>query len=98
MEEIAENLFASATLGVGQFCTNPGIVFFPDNSNGKRFVEKYHEKMKTFQPSCMLHKGIKDTYFQDLRKMEDYLVNSLLSAEPSENAEECRVGTSVFPN
>ena len=97
VDEIAENLFASATLGVGQFCTNPGIVFFPDNSIGKGFVEKYHEKMKTFQPSCMLHKGIKDTYFQDLRKMEGFSgVNSLLSAEPSENAEECRVGTSVF--
>ena len=29
-EALAEAFFGSLTLGVGQFCTNPGLVFLPD--------------------------------------------------------------------
>src|SRR5205807_4189668 len=32
-DKIAEGLVASVTLGVGQFCTKPGIVFVPEGSH-----------------------------------------------------------------
>ena len=32
--ELAKNLFGSFTLGAGQFCTKPGIVFMPDAPEG----------------------------------------------------------------
>lgn len=39
-EEIAEEFYGSGTLGAGQFCTNPGLVFVPDTPAGDRFAER----------------------------------------------------------
>ena len=69
MENIANGLYASATLGGGQFCTNPGIVFYPDNLAGKKFRESYVEKMKEYSPSAMLHHGIRESYSTGIKKM-----------------------------
>jgi 2,5-dioxopentanoate dehydrogenase len=38
-EAIAEGLVASATLGVGQFCTNPGLVITVDGEHTQRFLD-----------------------------------------------------------
>lgn len=35
---LAEEFFASSTLGSGQFCTNPGVVIVPHGSDGDAFV------------------------------------------------------------
>lgn len=37
--EIAEEFYRSCTLGVGQFCTSPGIVVVPAGHDGDAFVE-----------------------------------------------------------
>lgn len=62
MDQFAEGLTGSANLGVGQFCTNPGIVFHPAGEWGKKFAEVYAEKMSVTKPCPMLHQGIKDAY------------------------------------
>lgn len=56
-ETIAEQLFASLTLGAGQFCTNPGLVFLPDG-HGAVFLEKLKELVETAPSSVMLNEGI----------------------------------------
>jgi len=38
-DEIAEEFFGSCTLGVGQFCTNPGLVIVPTGPEGDAFVD-----------------------------------------------------------
>jgi NADP-dependent aldehyde dehydrogenase len=38
-EAIAADLFASCTLGAGQFCTKPGLLVLVDDEAGRRFVE-----------------------------------------------------------
>ena len=38
-ETIAAGLVASTTLGVGQFCTNPGLVFTVDGDGAQRLLE-----------------------------------------------------------
>jgi len=38
-EQIAADLFASCSLGAGQFCTKPGLVIFVNDDAGRRFVE-----------------------------------------------------------
>ncbi|MFW6124168.1 MAG: aldehyde dehydrogenase (NADP(+)) [Acidobacteriota bacterium] len=38
-QEIAEQLFESCTLGMGQFCTNPGLVVVMKNKKSKVFLE-----------------------------------------------------------
>jgi len=69
MENIADGLFASATLGGGQFCTNPGIVFYPNNGDGEIFRDSYAEKMKDYPPGAMLHQGIRESYAKGIEEM-----------------------------
>ena len=55
--QIAEGLFASLTLGAGQFCTNPGLVFLPDG-HGDDFLAKLRELVETAPSAVMLNHGI----------------------------------------
>lgn len=59
-EEIANGLYASVTLGAGQFCTNPGLVFLPEHSNG--FIDRLREKMSKTPPFVMLTARICSAY------------------------------------
>lgn len=66
IEEFSSGLMGSATLGVGQFCTNPGIVFHPGGDFGDKLISSYVEKMKGVDSCPMLHQGIRDSYEQGL--------------------------------
>jgi NADP-dependent aldehyde dehydrogenase len=59
---IAEGLAASMTNGVGQFCTNPGIVFLLDNEKTEFFLQKLINKIKASSPGTMLSPGICKAY------------------------------------
>lgn len=60
-EALAEGFFGSLTLGVGQFCTNPGLVFMPADS-GDAFLEKLKSLVEAGTPGMMLHHGIADSF------------------------------------
>lgn len=55
-EEIASGLHASVTLGVGQFCTNPGLVFIEGKSDA--FLQKLESLLRTTTPGVMLTEKI----------------------------------------
>ena len=59
---IAEGLVQSATLGVGQFCTNPGLVFGCHDENWRTFVEKAGQLAAAVAPGVMLHCGIYEKF------------------------------------
>ncbi|MHB1938819.1 MAG: aldehyde dehydrogenase (NADP(+)) [Acidobacteriaceae bacterium] len=61
-EAIAEALVESITLGAGQFCTNPGIVFGLEGPDLERFRETTANLMATKPSATMLTKGIHDAY------------------------------------
>jgi 2,5-dioxopentanoate dehydrogenase len=56
-EAIAEAFYGSLTLGVGQFCTNPGLVFLPD-SGGETFLSKLKSLVEAGVPGMMLNATI----------------------------------------
>ncbi|MEO5712795.1 MAG: aldehyde dehydrogenase (NADP(+)) [Luteolibacter sp.] len=56
-EALAEAFFGSLTLGVGQFCTNPGLVFLPEGK-GDAFLAKLKTLIEGSAPGMMLHAGI----------------------------------------
>lgn len=58
---LAEAFFGSLTLGVGQFCTNPGLVFLPDGK-GFGFIERLRELVAGATPGTMLNAGICQAY------------------------------------
>ena len=63
-EEIAKLYAASITLGVGQFCTNPGLIIGIDNGDLQKFMASLSEEVKKSSAGEMLHEGIFKNYVQ----------------------------------
>ncbi len=61
-EEIATGLHASVTLGVGQFCTNPGLVFVEKGEGSAKFLTKLKELMTATPTGTMLTAGLCSAY------------------------------------
>ncbi len=56
---IAQNYVASVALGVGQFCTNPGMLLMKKN---KGFIEELESQITNANGGVMLTRGIKNAY------------------------------------
>jgi 2,5-dioxopentanoate dehydrogenase len=67
-EQIAQGLKQSVTLGVGQFCTKPGVVVGIKHDATRRFVATASELMKTASPGAMLHAGIHTAYLEGVKQ------------------------------
>ena len=65
--QIAQGLQASFTLGSGQFCTKPGIVFVPEDQSGQ-FERTLAEKMGGLDSFVMLTRGIAANYNQTIKQ------------------------------
>jgi 2,5-dioxopentanoate dehydrogenase len=61
-EQLAAGLHTSVTLGAGQFCTNPGLVFVADDEEATAFAEKLGELMNAAPAFTMLTQGISSAY------------------------------------
>lgn len=59
---IADGLHASFTLGVGQFCTNPGLVLVPAGAEGDAFVDLLTERTRATAAGAMLTPSISTAY------------------------------------
>jgi 2,5-dioxopentanoate dehydrogenase len=66
--EVAKILAGSITLGVGQFCTNPGIIIAIDNEDLKLFKQILADEIKKVGPEKMLHEGIAKNYAEKKEK------------------------------
>ena len=55
----------SITLGVGQFCTNPGLIIAIENMYLDIFVAALKEEIKKASPGEMLHPGIFKNYVEN---------------------------------
>jgi NADP-dependent aldehyde dehydrogenase len=61
-ESIATQYAGSITLGVGQFCTNPGLIFGIAGPHLDRFVASLGAAIVNIAPATMLHEGIAKAY------------------------------------
>ena len=68
-QQIAEGLKGSITLGVGQFCTKPGIVIGIAGPDFTRFASQFKELVEKAPSGTMLHQGIAESYLKSLRAM-----------------------------
>lgn len=57
-DSLAEGLANSATMGSGQFCTNPGVVFMLDSTATQSFIHNYTNLMSTRTPGVLLNEQI----------------------------------------
>ncbi len=91
-EQIATGLHASFTLGAGQFCTKPGMVFIPDGANAAKFTATLCRTV-TAAPFHLLTEGIRAAYDSGLEVRKKKSKLRLLAEAPSsdKNAVEAAV-------
>lgn len=84
-DNIAAGLHASFTLGAGQFCTKPGMVFLPQGSDATAFAQKLHNLVAASPLFHLLTKTIHSSYDAAIaaRKTD---ANVMLVAEGSQAA------------
>ncbi len=67
---IAAGLVGSVTLGAGQFCTNPGLVFGVEGDAFEGFIAEAGRLMAATGAATMLHAGICSAFAADAEKLE----------------------------
>jgi alpha-ketoglutaric semialdehyde dehydrogenase len=82
--ELAQNLYQSMTLGVGQFCTNPGLVVGLKGAELDELLEKLRALTSACAPATMLHAGIRDAYEAGIKDMSQTAGVGLVSQSVSD--------------
>ena len=70
-DEIARGLAKSVELGVGQFCTNPGLVIGIAGPDLDAFAGGLEQSLREAAPGLMLHRGIAEAYRRGYRARID---------------------------
>jgi NADP-dependent aldehyde dehydrogenase len=96
-ESIAAGLHTSFTMGAGQFCTKPGMVFFPHSSEAATFTDKLRQLVGGSAPFHLLTKSIYSSYDSALAGRKNNTAVSLV-AEAPKAAPACgfAVGAALF--
>lgn len=63
--EVAKQYAGSITLGVGQFCTNPGLLVGLEGADLQTFIQALGEEISKTGPGTMLHPGIFKNYVEN---------------------------------
>ncbi len=67
---LAEGIVASLTLGAGQFCTKPGLIFVPVGSDGDALVATARTTLEGGGGATMLSGSIRDRFEEGVRSLE----------------------------
>jgi 2,5-dioxopentanoate dehydrogenase len=68
-DALAQNYINSVTMGVGQFCTNPGLLVIEKD---EAFIEKLESVSAASMGGVMLNKGIQSVYHKGIEEFEKY--------------------------
>jgi len=96
-ESIAAGLHTSFTLGAGQFCTKPGMVFLPDNNDAAAFTDRLRQLVMGSTPFHLLTKAIHSSYDSALAGRKDKQAVKVVAESPkaAQGAGFC-VGAALF--
>jgi NADP-dependent aldehyde dehydrogenase len=94
--DIAAGLHGSFTLGAGQFCTKPGMVFLPAEGNARQFKDKLGELINAAADYHLLTEGIRSSYLAEIAaRQKQAALKSISSIQPSAESSLC-VGAVLF--
>lgn len=68
-DAIAEGLKGSVTLGVGQFCTSPGLTIGIGDERFEHFVRRMEELIRAAQPGTMLYPALSRSYEAGVQRL-----------------------------
>jgi 2,5-dioxopentanoate dehydrogenase len=86
---VAKGLHGSFTLGAGQFCTKPGLVFLPESDGAGAFREELNSLTRSCGSFTMLTPEIADAFHRGIAKRQALGVDSTTadnSASPQTHA------------
>lgn len=96
-EALATGLHGSVTLGVGQFCTNPGLVFTDAGAAAQPFLQKLENLMSGTPPGTMLTAGLCASYREGVKKFSQIAgVRQATGASADASAGAAQAGAALF--
>ncbi len=96
-ESIATGLHTSFTLGAGQFCTKPGMVFLPDGKDASIFTDKLRQLVSGSALFHLLTKAIYSSYDSALAgRKGKAAVNVVAEAPKTTTGTGFAVGAALF--
>ena len=90
-EALAKGLIDSALIGSGQFCTKPGLIFTPNNSD---FISTMKAHLATLSVAPLLSKSIAERYSSAIAKLS--LAGKIQIASGVTNENEFGVTPTIF--
>jgi NADP-dependent aldehyde dehydrogenase len=66
---LAEGLLGSFTLGVGQFCTKPGLIFVRNSPEATEFIHHFSASVQAAPRGVMLTPGIRGAFEEKKKKL-----------------------------
>ena len=77
---LAKSLAESVTMGVGQFCTNPGMFVVQQSQDSEAFVAQTKQELSAISVGPMLTANIKKAFLSGIQKIKEIVgVNSLIA-------------------
>jgi 2,5-dioxopentanoate dehydrogenase len=95
-ESIAVGLHTSFTLGAGQFCTKPGMVFLPQGSDAAEFAGKLRQLVGESAPYHLLTKAIHHSYDAAIAQRKKVDVVNVVAEGPQSSAAGFAVNSALF--
>ena len=95
-EAIGKGLAGSATLGAGQFCTKPGLVFVPLGPDGDRLRDAVAKAFGELDAQFALNGGIQASYQDGIETRADHPGLAVLATGGDADGSGFRVRPTVF--
>src|ERR1043166_2578113 len=95
-DTIASGLYASFTMGSGQFCTKPGMVFLPEKADHDGFINKLKSSVSDSAPFTLLTGSIRSSYASETSQRKGSKGVSVVAEKPLGNGPEFNVGAMLF--
>lgn len=97
-DKIAAGYVQSVNLGVGQFCTNPGLLFIEKGDRLEKFAAATASAVAQAAPATMLHGGIHSAYESGVNQLAGTPGVEVLarSASPLRQQGVCQAACTIF--
>lgn len=82
-QAVFDEVTGSCLVGMGQFCTNPGLLFFLAGPGSESFLAKMAEKYRTNPLAPMLTKGVRDNLADSVKALQDAGAKLVTGGKPA---------------
>jgi alpha-ketoglutaric semialdehyde dehydrogenase len=91
-DKLAQEFVGSLSMGVGQFCTNPGLLIALDSPDLERFIASAAAVLEGIAPAVMLTPGIHGAYEKGVQRLLDHPTVQTMARGAESNGKHCGRG------